>query len=82
VPELGEYYDVAIDQPNPVTPQEPGPQPAEPVLLAEPAAAAEPNNLLALRACLAELDTYNEEVSRFQAVYKADLEAWQDEQEN
>jgi hypothetical protein len=81
-PGLGEYYDEAIDEPDPVKPIEPGPQPAEPVLPEEPAEPEDPNNLLALQIYLSELGDYNEEVANLQDEYKDAIDAWQEEQEN
>jgi hypothetical protein len=81
-PGLGEYYDEAIDQTDPAEPDEPGPQPDEPVLPEEPASPEDPNNVLALQAYLAELDTYNQEVSDLQDQYKSDMDEWQEQQEN
>ncbi|MFO7584041.1 MAG: FHA domain-containing protein [Anaerolineales bacterium] len=81
-PGLGEYYDEAIDEPDPVKPIEPGPQPAEPALPDKPAEPDDPNNLFALQIYLGELGDYNEEVANLQDEYKDAIDAWQEEQEN
>jgi ABC-type multidrug transport system ATPase subunit len=81
-PGLGEYYDKAIDQPDPVKPTEPGPQPAEPVFPDKPAEPENPNDLFALQIYLSDLAAYNEEVSTIQDEYKEAIDAWQEEQEN
>lgn len=81
-PGLGEYYDKAIDDPDPVKPVEPGPQPAEPVLPDNPAEPEDPNNIFALQAYLSDLAAYNEEVSNLRNEYKDAMDAWQEEQEN
>ncbi len=81
-PGLGDYYNEAIDKPDPIKPVEPGPQPAEPVLPEEPASPANPNNLRELQTYLGELTTYNEEVTKLQDEYKTKVDTWQEEQEN
>lgn len=81
-PGLGEYYDKAIDEPDPVKPTEPGPQPAEPVFPDKPAEPENPNDLFALQIYLSDLAAYNEEVSTIQDEYKEAIDAWQEEQEN
>ena len=80
-PGLGEYYDEAIDEVDPVKPEEPGSQPSEPALPEQPASPENPNDVLALQAYLAELDTYNQEVADIQDQYKSDMDDWQDAQE-
>jgi ABC transport system ATP-binding/permease protein len=81
-PGLGEYYDEAIDEPDPVEPAEPGPQPTEPVLPDKPAEPEDPNSLFALQIYLSDLTAYTEDVSELQDEYKEAMDAWQEEQEN
>ena len=81
-PGLGDYYDAAIDEPDPAKPVEPGPKPEEPTLPAEPAQPADPNNLQDLQLYLQQLTTYNDEVSKLQNEYKDRVNAWQQEQED
>jgi hypothetical protein len=81
-PGLGEYYDAAIDQADPVKPVEPGPQPTEPVLPPEPAQPEAPTDLVQMQDYLNALTAYNEEASRLQDQYKSEIDAWQEEQEN
>ena len=80
-PGLGEYYDEAIDENDPVEPAEPGPKPKEPTLPEKPADPKNPNRVADLQAYLANLNTYNEEVSKLQDEYKEKINDWQDEQE-
>jgi len=80
-PGAGNYYDVAIDQKDPIKPAEPGPKPADPVLPAAPVAPADPKDVLALQAYLNDLNIYNEQVSKIQDDYKQKINAWQAEQE-
>jgi len=79
---LGKLYDDAVDQPDPPKPQEPGPQPREPVLPPAPEQPADLNNVLLLQQYLAELATYNEEVAALQDQYKQDLDDWREQQED
>lgn len=81
-PGLGDYYDEAIDQADPIEPKEPGPQPTEPVLPDEPAEPQDPNNLQALQIYLSDLKAYTDEVSELQDEYKSEIDAWQEEQES
>jgi hypothetical protein len=81
-PGLGDYYDEAIDQADPIEPKEPGPQPTEPVLPDEPAEPQDPNNLQALQIYLNDLTVYTDEVSELQDEYKDEIDAWQEEQES
>jgi len=80
-PGLGEFYDEAIDEKDPVKPVEPGPKPKEPVLPAKPADPQNPNSVRDLQMYLADLNKYNEDVSTLQDDYKAKINDWQDEQE-
>jgi len=79
-PGLGEYYDIAIDQSDPIKPVEPGPKPEEPVLPNKPAAPENPNDLLILQKYLNDLNVFNNDVSKLQDDYKVRINAWQDEQ--
>ena len=81
-PGLGDYYNTAIDQSDPIKPVEPGSKPAEPTLPASPAKPDNPNNLRSLQLYLNDLTTYNDQVSKIQDQYKKDLNAWQNEQED
>jgi hypothetical protein len=97
-PGLGEFYDEAIDTADPVEPEEPGPQPEEPVLpekptLPEKPELLNPNSLQAMQLYLSELDAYNaevtqlqedynDEVTELQDQYKADIEEWQEANED
>jgi hypothetical protein len=80
-PGLGNYYDEAIDEKDPVKPVEPGPKPEEPVLPEKPAAPGDPNNLVVLQLYLNDLNTYETNVAKLQDEYKEKIEAWQAEQE-
>ncbi len=81
-PGLGEYYNAAIDQQDPVKPVDPGPQPAEPTLPTAPAQPADPNNLQMLQLYLSDLTAYNTQVSQIQNDYKTSMNAWQQQQED
>ena len=80
-PGLGEYYDEAIDQSDPVKPVDPGAEPAAPVFPPEPAQPADPNNLLALQLYLQELTEYNERVSHLRDEYEKEIDTWREAQE-
>ena len=69
-PGLGKFYNAAIDQPDPAKPVAPGPQPVQPQLPPAPAQPADPNNLPLLQKYLADLATYNKQVSALQEQYK------------
>ena len=81
-PGLGEYYDTAIDQPDPVKPGEPGPQPTEPAFPPAPESPADTNNILVLQKYLVDLTAYNDSVSKIRADYQKEIETWQTEQKN
>lgn len=81
-PGLGDFYNAAIDESDPVKPVEPGPKPEEPTLPAKPEQPADPNNLKALQLYLQELTAYNDQVSKLQNEYKEKVDAWQQEQED
>ena len=81
-PGLGDYYNAAIDESDPLKPVEPGPKPAEPVLPDEPAKPANMNSVQSLQLYLNDLTTYNDQVSKLQDQYKKDVDAWQNEQED
>jgi hypothetical protein len=81
-PGLGKFYNVAVDEPDPAKPVEPGPQPKEPVLPPAPEQPADLNNVQLLQKYLADLAAYNDQVSVLQAQYKQDIADWQKQQEN
>jgi len=80
-PGVGDYYDAAIDQKDPIKPAEPGSKPTEPVLPVAPVAPDNPNNLRSLQVYLNDLNVYNEQVTKLQDDYKQKINAWQEEQE-
>lgn len=80
-PGLGEYYDKAIDEPDPTKPAEPGPQPKEPTFPPAPEKPADINNVLLLQKYLADLDTYNQDVDEIRNKYQEDIDAWKAEQD-
>ena len=81
-PGLGKFYDAAVDQADPAKPVEPGPQPSEPELPPPPDQPADPNNVLLLQQYLADLTTYNEQVSALQDQYRQAVADWQNQQED
>jgi len=80
-PGLGEFYNEAIDQADPVKPTEPGPQPMDPVFPEAPRQPEDPNNLPALQVYLSDLNHYNEEVDKIREDYGREIDAWQTGQE-
>jgi ABC transport system ATP-binding/permease protein len=80
-PGLGQFYDAAIDQADPVRPADPGPQPADPVFPQAPAQPQDPNNLQALQAYLSELNQYNQQVDQIRGEYQTKIDTWQSAQE-
>ncbi len=81
-PGLGEYYDKAIDEPDPIKPAEPGPQPKEPTFPPAPEKPADVNNVLLLQKYLADLDTYNKDVDEIRTKYQEDIDTWKAEQDS
>ncbi len=81
-PGLGEYYDKAIDESDPLKPVEPGAQPAEPILPQQPAEPANPNKLTDLQKYVSDLSAYNTQASQLQDDYKKKVDAWQQQQED
>ncbi len=81
-PGLGKFYDVAIDEADPIKPAEPGPQPAEPGFPDPPAKPTDPTNILMLQQYLADLDTYNTDVDRIRSDYEKAIDQWTQEQED
>ncbi len=76
-PGLGEYYDPAVDEPEPVEPAALGDPPAEPVI---PAAPPEPNDQtdqVAVAQYLQALQQYQADVEKIQQDYKTQIEDFQ-----
>ena len=58
------------------------PNPRNPLCRQNRASPENPNDIQQLQLYLSELDTYNEEVATLQDDYKAEIDAWQEEQED
>ena len=74
---LGEYYDPALDEAEPVEPADIGDPPAEPVIPPAPAEPADPNDRIAVAQYLQALQDYQDQVQKIRDEYKAQLEDYQ-----
>ena len=80
-PGVGEYYDAAVDKPDP---QEPPPIRDEPgalVLPPEPQRPSNPNDPVAMQQYLDELFAYNETITQLRQAYEAEIAAYRVERE-
>jgi ABC transport system ATP-binding/permease protein len=80
-PGLGQYYDEAVDTPDPVEPAAIRSEPEPPDLPPPPAQPANMNDPAAIQAYLAELAEYNATVSELQRDYQADAAVYRVERE-
>lgn len=76
-PGLGELYDPAIDEPEPIRPQAPGDPPEKPVLPAPPQEPTNPNDLQAVNTYLQELKAHQQRITQIQTEYQEKVEAYQ-----
>jgi len=76
-PGLGEFYDPAIDQPEPVEPADLGDPPAEPVLPPAPEQPANPSDQIAVATYLQALQDYQKQTEEIQDAYRAEVDAYQ-----
>jgi len=76
-PGLRAYYDAALDEPEPAAPADVGEPPAEPVLAVAPQPPSDQTDTVAVAQFWQDLDAYQQEASRVQASYKAEMEAYQ-----
>lgn len=76
-PGLGSYYHPALDQPEPIEPQELGDPPAEPVLPPAPEQPADTTDQAAMAKFFADLQTYQEKVELTQADFKDQMDEYQ-----
>ncbi len=79
-PGLGQFYDQAIDQPDPVKPVEPGPEPALPDFPDPPSQPSDFTDPIALQNYFRRLSLYNDDVTRLQEQFEADLNLFRDQQ--
>lgn len=77
-PGLGEFYDPAIDQPEPVEPVSIGDPPAEPRLPPAPQQPSDPTDQVAMAQYLQELQDYQNTTKQIQDEYRAQVEAYQE----
>jgi ABC-type multidrug transport system ATPase subunit len=77
-PGLGEFYDPAIDQPEPVEPASIGDPPAEPEVPPAPQQPANPSDQVAMAVYLQALQDYQKQVEVIQDAYRAEVTAYQE----
>jgi ABC transport system ATP-binding/permease protein len=80
-PGLGQYYDVAVDTPDPAEPAAIRSEPDPPELPPPPAQPANLNDPAAMQAYLVELGEYNTAVSQLQREYQVDAATYSVERE-
>ncbi len=80
-PGLGEFYDPAIDEPEPVEPVDIGDPPPEPEMPPAPAEPADPNDRVAVALYLQDLKSYQDSVQKIQDEYRATVDDYQDRAE-
>jgi ABC-type multidrug transport system ATPase subunit/pSer/pThr/pTyr-binding forkhead associated (FHA) protein len=76
-PGLGDFYNTAIDTPDPLRPADPGPLPPPPQFPEAPVAPLDQNDPLALQLYLRQLDEHNRQVTALRTQFEADLAAYQ-----
>jgi hypothetical protein len=77
-PGLGEFYDPAIDQPEPVEPADIGDPPAEPELPPAPDQPTDPSDQIAMATYLQALQDYQNTTQQIQDTYREEVEGYQD----
>ncbi len=83
-PGLGKYYTDALDKPDPASPVDPGPQPEEPHLPRAPEAPTGTalQSVPELQTYISNLTSYNNDATQLQDIYKDEINAWQNKQED
>lgn len=76
-PGLGEFYDPAIDQPEPVEPAPIGDPPAEPEIPPAPEQPSDPSDQVAMALYLQSLQEYQKKTQEIQEAYRAEINAYQ-----
>jgi ABC-type multidrug transport system ATPase subunit len=76
-PGLGELYDPAIDEPEPVKPPSIGDPPEKPQIPQPPAEPADPNDPVAMNTYLQQLKSHQEQVAAIQTDYEDEVQAYQ-----
>lgn len=79
VPGLGDFYDPAVDQPEPTAPPPLRDPPAEPVVPPAPTLPADQSDSLAMAEYFNALQAYQDEAARIQDLYRAHMQAYQAE---
>jgi ABC transport system ATP-binding/permease protein len=77
-PGLGEFYDPAIDQPEPVEPADIGDPPAEPEIPPAPQQPTDPTDQVAMAEYLQALQDYQNTTQQIQDAYRAEIQTYQD----
>lgn len=78
-PGIGKFYRPEIDQPAPVEPPPLGEKPPEPTIPDAPQAPADQSDQLAMVKYLNSLQTYQDEVTKIQDQYRAQMLAYEDQ---
>ncbi len=76
-PGLGEFYDPAIDQAEPVEPASIGDPPAEPEVPPAPQQPTDPSDQIAMATYLQALQDYQKQTEAIQDSYRAEIDAYQ-----
>jgi ABC-type multidrug transport system ATPase subunit/pSer/pThr/pTyr-binding forkhead associated (FHA) protein len=76
-PGLGEFYDPAIDQTEPVEPASIGDPPAEPEMPPAPQQPADPSDQIAMATYLQALQDYQKQTEAIQDAYREEVDAYQ-----
>jgi hypothetical protein len=77
-PGLGQFYDPAIDEPEPVEPAEVGDPPEKPVLPEQPVEPANKNDSQAMAVYMEELKDYQNTADQIQSDYQNEVDAYQE----
>jgi hypothetical protein len=76
-PGIGQYFDPAVDEPEPVEPPPLGDPPPEPVLPDPPEPPEDQSDQIAVSSYLVALQDYQDEANRIQDQYKAEVDDYQ-----
>jgi hypothetical protein len=76
-PGVGQFYDIALDQPEPLEPAEIGDPPAEPALPPEPQRPTDPGDRAGLAKFFSDLQAYQDEVARIRDDYRIQIDDYQ-----